>query len=85
MAIGFDRNLLLGLGLGIVAGVFGAKYYSEHKDEIDSKLKGMGIQSGKSSVPAENDDTEMTLEELETQKERLEDLIADFKSKQSKT
>ncbi|MBO6258388.1 MAG: hypothetical protein J6M93_03510 [Succinivibrio sp.] len=84
MAFTFNRNLLIGLGAGIVAGVLGAKYYNEHKDEIDSKLKGMGLQPKKNAPQNVADDTEMTLEELETQKERLEDLIADFKNKQSR-
>ncbi len=70
------KNLLLGLGIGIAAGAFGAKYYAEHKDDIDSKLRSI-----KGAVPGAAADGEMTLEELEAQKERLEDLIAEVKAR----
>lgn len=77
----FDKNLLLGLAAGVAVGVIGAKYYTEHKDEIDEKIKGLA-GSNLFNKTEKEDDTELTLEELETQKERLEDLIAELKSKQ---
>ena len=78
----FDKNILLGFAAGVVAGCLGAKYYSEHKDEIDAKLKGIRDSGLFKKTESAVEDAEMTLEELETQKERLEDLIADVKSKQ---
>ena len=78
----FDKNILLGFAAGVVAGCLGAKYYSEHKDEIDAKLKGIRDSGLFKKTESAVENAEMTLEELETQKERLEDLIADVKSKQ---
>ena len=66
-----------------MAGCLGARYYSEHKEEIDEKLKGLKDCSLLKGNEGSTEESELTLEELETQKERLEDLIADVKSRQA--
>ncbi|MBQ9275518.1 MAG: hypothetical protein IJ228_11950 [Succinivibrio sp.] len=76
-----DRSMLIGLAAGLVVGVLGTKYYGAHKNEIDDKLRALrGVAGGEGA--ADGTASDMTLEELESQKERLEDLIADVKSKQ---
>lgn len=81
MVLTFNYKLALGVIAGIAVGVAGAKYYEEHRDEITEKLKGF---KGCGLLPKGEDvkeDAELTLEELESQKERLEDLIADLQAK----
>lgn len=73
-----DRNMLAGFATGVVLGVIGARYISLHREELSSKFK---FKSA-AGAAAQASDSEMTLEELESQKERLEDLIAEIKSKQ---
>ncbi len=82
-----DRNIFIGFAAGIVAGIVGYKVYEQNKDTIDSRLKNLGICSHGQCKAEEqtSEDTcecvEMTLEELEAQKERLEDLIAEQQAK----
>ena len=79
-----DRNIFIGLAAGIVAGVVGYKLYEQNKESIDSRLKNLGIcpqdQSKDTDSCQESACSSMTLEELEAQKERLEDLIAEQKA-----
>lgn len=73
-----DKNLIAGFLTGVVLGIAGARYISLHKDELSAKLKFKSAAQGADQAK----DSEMTLEELESQKERLEDLIAEIKSRQ---
>lgn len=80
-----DRNIFIGLAAGIVAGVVGYKIYEKNKESIDSRLKNLGIcpQDQSKDTDSCQDSSacsSMTLEELEAQKERLEDLIAEQKA-----
>ncbi len=82
MLLGLNYKLLMGVLAGVAVGVAGAKYYESHRDEITDKLKnfkGCNLLSKNDEVKV---DAELTLEELESQKERLEDLIADLQAKQ---
>lgn len=80
-----DKNLLFGFAAGCVLGAVGYKFYNEHKDDIDEKIKGLknfkvpGVNDAKEKKTDESNE-EMTLEELESQKERLEDLIAEMQA-----
>ena len=80
-----DKNLLFGFAAGCVLGAVGYKFYNEHKDDIEEKIKGLknlkvpGSSESKEEKAEESND-EMTLEELEAQKERLEDLIAEMQA-----
>lgn len=81
MVLTFKYKLILGVLAGVAVGVAGAKYYEEHRDEITEKLKGFKGCNLLSKGEEVKEDAELTLEELESQKERLEDLIADLQSK----
>lgn len=80
----FDRNILIGFAAGLLAGVVGYKLYSDNKSSIDARLKSIG--AGCACPGSEQDEccdcssAELSLEELEAQKERLEDLIAEHKA-----
>ncbi|MDY6321544.1 MAG: hypothetical protein SPL30_01335 [Succinivibrio sp.] len=78
----FSTNVVVGVVAGVVVGAVAAKYCNDHKEEISAKLKELrkGTLFTKDSGEA-GAATEMTLEELESQKERLEDLIADIQAK----
>ena len=80
-----DKNMLFGFAAGCVLGAVGYKFYNDHKDDIDEKIKGLknfkvltGNEGNEEKAPESNE--EMTLEELEAQKERLEDLIAEMQA-----
>ena len=81
----FDRNLLIGFAAGVVVGLVGYKFVSTHKEQIESKLQGLGVGANNADGAAACEDTssELTLEDLEAQKERLEDLIAEQQQKQN--
>ena len=82
MLLGLNYKLLLGVLAGVAVGVARAQYYESHRDEITDKLKnfkGCNLLSKNDEV---KEDADLTLEELESQKERLEDLIADLQAKQ---
>ena len=80
-----DKNLLFGFAAGCVLGAVGYKFYNEHKEDLDEKIKGLknfkvpGVNDAKEEKTDESNE-EMTLEELEAQKERLEDLIAEMQA-----
>lgn len=76
-----NANLIIGLISGASVGALGIKYYSEHKKDIDSKVRSFFPHSSSEPVTAENVD--VSLEELEAQKERLEDLIAELKARKN--
>ena len=82
----FDRTTLIGLLAGVVVGALGASYYRKHEDEINAKLREFKCcgHFGKSLGETVEQGAELTLEELESQKERLEDLIADLQERQKK-
>lgn len=77
------RTTVIGFLAGVAAGALGARYYRQHETEINARLHSLrsgGILGG-ASQESGKEDAELTLEELESQKERLEDLIADIQSK----
>ena len=82
-----DRNLVLGFGVGIVAGIVGYKLYSKNKASIDATLANLAAPQGAKAPESPVQDAsvaeagDFSLEELETQKERLEDLIAECQAK----
>lgn len=77
------RTTAIGFLLGVAAGALGARYYRQHETEINARLHSLGTGGilGGASQEGAKEDAELTLEELESQKERLEDLIADIQSK----
>lgn len=81
----FDKNILLGVLAGIAIGVVGTKVYQANKAEIDEKLKALRdlnpLANG-AAKEAEGDEANITREELEAQKEHLEDLIAEIDAKE---
>ena len=77
----FNRNIVLSFAAGLVVGVLGYKVYQEHKGEIEAKLNGFSGAAGNDGCAAGSCEGNVTLEELEAQKERLEDLIAEQKAK----
>ncbi len=87
----FDRKLLLSFAAGLVIGAIGFKFYSSHEEEIKDRLKEAGIKlgGGDEDEPAETEQTaaaaneDLTLEELMSQKERLDDLIAEYQARNS--
>lgn len=85
----FDKNLLIGFLAGAAVGALGIKFYNEHKDEIGERLNKAGFfkdgpaEEGAAAAPAEGAKDELSLEELMAQKERLEDLIAEYQSRYS--
>lgn len=89
MALG--NNLFIGIAIGAVAGVIGHKIYQAHKAEIleslDSlaqKYKPATASSGELiETGTDGSAQELSLEELEKQKENLEDLIAEKQAQNS--
>lgn len=88
----FDRKLLLGFAAGLVIGALGFKFYTTHEDEIKDRLKDAGLKlgvGGEEEEPAETEQAsaaaneDLTLEELMSQKERLDDLIAEYQARNS--
>lgn len=84
-----DRNLLLGFGAGVVAGIVGYKMFNKNKDSISQTInsliaQGQGANNANTVAPQTEDNApknDLSLEELEAQKERLEDLIAEYQAK----
>ncbi len=79
-----NKSLVFSFAAGVVVGALGLKIYNENKDTIDAKLKEIKLPG--LANPAETESTseateDLTLEELMSQKERLEDLIAEYNSK----
>ena len=48
----FDRNLLIGFAAGVVVGLVGYKFVSSHKEQIESKLQGLGVGANSSDGAA---------------------------------
>lgn len=91
-----DKNLIFAFAAGAVAGVVGARYYKKHEAELSDKLDALrsrlqgaagfgaeGTEAAAASAAADVKaaESELTLEELEAQKEHLEDLIAELQAK----
>lgn len=76
-----NAHLITGLISGAAVGALGIKYYHEHKRDIDTRVRSFFPHSSSDAVTAEN--ARVSLEELEAQKERLEDLIAELKASQN--
>ncbi|MGN0908469.1 MAG: hypothetical protein ACI4NA_02515 [Succinivibrio sp.] len=77
------RTTVIGFAAGLLAGALGARYYRQHETEINARLRSLrtgGILGG-ASQESSKEDADLTLEALESQKARLEDLIADLQSK----
>ncbi len=90
-----DKSYIFAFAAGAVAGILGARYYAAHKEELDSVLQKVKERAGEAASwgkgqeqAAARDEQEAaadegaapTIEELEEQKERLEDLIAEIKA-----
>ena len=85
-----DKSYIFAFAAGAVAGILGASYYAAHKEELDSVLQKVKERAGEAASwgkgqeqAAARDEQEAaapTIEELEEQKERLEDLIAEIKA-----
>ena len=85
-----DKSYIFFFFFGAVAGILGARYYAAHKEELDSVLQKVKERAGEAASwgkgqeqAAARDEQEAaapTIEELEEQKERLEDLIAEIKA-----
>lgn len=71
-----NRNFLLGFLGGAIAGAAGYKLYEQNGGQLQSLIHGMGISN---PMPCEttSNGVEPDLAELISQKERLEDLIAE--------
>ncbi len=92
-----SRNLVLAFAAGVVAGVVGARLYKQYQGDIDSKINalrsklqdttglgGAAPQAEAAPQPAQAaNESEVSLAELEAQKERLEDLIAEQMARQN--
>ncbi len=65
------KDFLIGAAAGIVAGVVGYKLFEQHKEQILGSFESLQSKFSKKDV------TELTEEELQAQKEHLEDLIAE--------
>lgn len=72
----FNRNFLLGFLGGAVAGVAGYKLYEQNGGQLQNLIQGMGISTPTMCDPKPAG-IEPDLTELISQKERLEDLIAE--------
>ncbi len=68
-----DKRLLLAVAGGVVLGAVGYKLYQEHKEQILGSLDSLK----KAASGNANDSADLSEEELQLQKERLEDLIAE--------
>ncbi|MCR5085399.1 MAG: hypothetical protein K6A65_07870 [Succinivibrionaceae bacterium] len=71
----FDKTMIFGFAAGLVLGCVGYRIYNENRDRIGSVLGKCGAAEGAAEAG------DLTLEELESQKERLEDLIAEVKAR----
>lgn len=71
-----NRNFLLGFLGGAIAGAAGYKLYEQNGGQLQGLIQGMGIST---PTPCEttSNGVEPDLAELISQKERLEDLIAE--------
>lgn len=72
-------KILAGFAAGIIVGVTGIRYFNKHSQEIETCVK--GSKFGK-WVENRLPDEYASLEELESRKEHLEDLISELQSAQ---
>lgn len=68
-------DLLIGLAAGIVVGAVGYKMFQDHKEQILNSFDSVTKKFSKAENTAE-----LSEEELQAQKEHLEDLIAESKA-----
>ncbi len=71
-------DFFIGLVAGAVAGAVGYKLFQDHKEQI------LGSFDSLKSKFSKCEETELSEEELQAQKEHLEDLIAEQQAKQAK-
>lgn len=77
-----NKTVIFSALAGVVVGAIGYKIYNENQDVIKSKLNDAGIVPPTDATNDENvNSAEITLEELMSQKEHLEDLIAEYQAK----
>lgn len=78
----FSKDFFIGLAAGAVAGVCGYRLYQANRqailDSFDSIARKCNLDQGGQDAAAQAD---LNLEELEKQKEHLEDLIAEEKAR----
>lgn len=81
----FNKTIVLSFAAGLVAGALGYKFISENQDLIKAKMKQAGlVPEGEDNLSAEasaGESADLSVEELMAQKERLEDLIAEYQAK----
>ncbi|MCI1921894.1 MAG: hypothetical protein LKJ22_08215 [Liquorilactobacillus nagelii] len=69
--INFDKDFFIGFVSGTIVGATGYKLYEDNASELKKFVKNPSIKNSSKST------AEPTLEELITQKENLEDMIAE--------
>ncbi|MDY6420357.1 hypothetical protein SAMN02910357_00805 [Succinivibrio dextrinosolvens] len=67
-------DFFIGLAAGVVAGAVGYKLFQDHKEQI------LGSFDSLTSKFSKTEETALSEEELQAQKEHLEDLIAEQKA-----
>lgn len=81
----FTKGIVISFVAGIAAGVIGSRLYESHKGQIESGLGSLRNRFAANGLVEDSDsaaeEDSVTLEELEKQKEHLEDLIADQQAK----
>ena len=81
----FTKGIVISFVAGIAAGVIGSRLYESHKSQIQSGLGSLRNRFAANGLVEDGDsaaeDDSVTLEELEKQKEHIEDLIADQQAK----
>ncbi len=70
-----STGILIGVGLSVAAYYF----YMNNKEKVDEFLRSQGISLP--AAPGSKDYSSMSLEELVSTKERIEDLIAEMEHK----
>lgn len=79
------KGIVISFVAGIAAGVIGSRLYESHKSQIQSGLGSLRNRFAANGLVEDGDsaaeDDSVTLEELEKQKEHIEDLIADQQAK----
>ena len=81
----FTKGIVISFVAGIAAGVSGSRLDESHKGQIESGLGSRRNRFAANGLVEDSDSAaegdSVTLEELEKQKEHLEDLIADQQAK----
>lgn len=78
-----NKDFLMGFVSGTVVGAVGYKLYEENGGQLKSLIQPAGSTFGGNLPAPENESSEPSLEDLVSQKERLEDLIAEQKATES--